>query len=398
MPSDSYRILLSAAFAIGFFSFANSLPAQDNASAAAIAETLHRMTEIKVEDELGYTVPGGDIPLLTQVKHQLRDLFAQALVESGPGVDAKTAKARFLQLLRDAGVEVPGAASPSESPYGRILDVRVEQRPDLQDVILFSPRLSIACGDDSPLYAFEKAGGQWHLAIAVEANGYQEVKGAMGELQFQLSPPDPRGTWFLVYLHDSPWCTSAWNRIDYAVVQPGIEPYSPRQIIQASQGYYQGDDYDPRLQVRANGFRIDFEGSQLLAPDLLIRYHTVNYKLVGGHAIRIPPVAHSPAGFLDEWAQADLTQAARWALQLGANVGRWHSAIHDPKHDWELAFVQPCPGGRKWQLGVNSDRQRVFATVVLTPAGYRLADIGDSRQPGCPGEQAPTAEPATAAK
>jgi hypothetical protein len=383
---------LSIVFAFGFALVTMPLSGQVVSGASGIAQTLRQMRTIKVDDELGYSVPAGDIPLLTQVKHQLRDLFAQTLVESGPGVDAKTAKARFLQRLRDAGVEVPGRASPDESPYGHILDVRVEQRPNLKDVMLFSPRLSIACGDDSPLYAFTRVGGQWRLAIAVEANGYQEVKGAMGDLQFQLSPPDPRGTWFLIYLHDLPWCTSAWNRIDYAAVQPGIEPYSPRHIIQASQGYYQGDD-DLRLQVRANGFRIDFAGSQSLAADLLIRYHTVNYKLVDGHAIRIPPVAHSPAGFLDEWARADVTQAASWSLERGANVGRWHAALHDLKNDWELAFVQPCPGGRRWKLGVNSDREKVFATVVLTPAGYRLADIGDLRQPGCPGEQAPTPEP-----
>jgi hypothetical protein len=127
---------------------------------------------------------------------------------------------------------------------------------------------------------------------------------------------------------------------------------------------------------------------------LLIRYHTVNYQLVDGHAIRVAPVAYSPAGFLDEWAQSDWTQAASWSLERGHNVWRWHSVFHEMKHDMELVFVQPCPGGRKWQLGVNSERQKLFATVILTTAGYRLADIGDARQPGCPGEQAPTAEQA----
>jgi hypothetical protein len=384
---------LSIVFAFGFALLTMPLGGQVVSGASGIAPTLRQMRTIKVDDELGFSVPAADIPLLTQVKHQLRDLFAQTLVESGPGVDAKTVKVRFLQLLRDAGVEVPSRASPDESPYGHILDVRVEQRPDLQDVILFSPRLSIACGDDSPLYAFEKAGGQWRLAIAVEANGYQEVKGAMGELQFRLSPPDARRDWFLVYLHDLPWCTSAWNGIDFAVLRPGGDAYSPKRVFQGSHGYYQGTDYLPNLQVRADGFRIDFEDSQLLDMDLLTRHHTLNYKLVDGRAIRIGPIAHSPAGFLDEWAHSDWAQTISWSLQRGHNVWRWHLALHDLKNDWELAFVQPCPGGRRWQLGVNSDREKVFATVVLTPAGYRLADIGDLRQPGCPGEQAPTPEP-----
>jgi hypothetical protein len=394
MPLRSVYILVFAAFAIGFLSFPGPLPAQDHAAAAA--QTLRRMRAITVEDELGYTVPPDDIPLLTQVKHQLRDLFAQVLANSGPNADADAVKAKVVQQLRDVAVEVPSTWGSDEPPYGHILDIAVEQRDDLPDVIVFSPRLSIACGNDSPLYIFQKTEGQWRLLIAVEANGYHEVKGAMGELQFKLSPPNALGSWFLAYLHQSPWCTSNWNRIDYAVLRPGARPYSPNVVFQASHGYYEGTDYLPGLQVRTNGFRIDFEDSQLLDMDFTTRHHTLNYELADGRATRVPPIAHSPAGFLDEWAHSEWKQAAGWSQVRGREVRRWHKELGDVKSDWQLTFVQSCPGPGKWQLGLDSGQRKMFATVVRTGSGYALADIGAFRPPGCPGEQPPAAEPAPA--
>src|SRR5437763_7564703 len=172
--------------------------AQQDSSPAAIARTLQQMRTLKLVDSIGYEVPPDAIPLLTQVKHQLRDLFLKTLNDSGPGTTATKAKSAFLAQLGAAGIAVPGDSREDEV-YGHIWSINVEQRFGHPDLLIFSPELSIACGNDSPLYVFQKNGGQWRLLIAVESNGYTPEKGALGGLQYELSPPDKQRHWSLVY-------------------------------------------------------------------------------------------------------------------------------------------------------------------------------------------------------
>src|SRR5437764_694212 len=220
MPAPKYKSLFSLIVVICLLP--RSGDAQQDSSPAAIARTLQQMRTLKLVDSIGYEVPPDAIPLLTQVKHQLRDLFLKTLNDSGPGTTATKAKSAFLAQLGAAAV--PGDSREDEV-YGHIWSINVEQRPHHPDLLIFSPELSIACGNDSPLYIFQKNGGQWRLLIAVEANGYTQVKDALGGLQYELSPPDKHGNWFLVYAHYFPWCTSFWNAVSYAVLRPGAGPY-----------------------------------------------------------------------------------------------------------------------------------------------------------------------------
>jgi hypothetical protein len=369
-------------------------PTHQEASSAAVARTLRQMQTIKLEDDLGYTVPPAAIPLLTQVKHQLRDLFLTTVNDLGAGANAQNVKAAVLGRLQTAGVAVPFTNPNDSFPYGSLVELAVEQPPQHPDLLLFSPRLGIACGDDSPLYLFRKSGNRWRLLIAVESNGYEEVKSALGELQYRVSPPDALGNWFLVYAHDSPWCTSNWNGIHYAVLRPGPDPYAPVKVFTGEHGYYRGSDFGITLRAGADSFRLDVDGSYNIYPDRLVRRHTLNYKVSDNQVTRMNPLAHSPGGFVDEWIAMEWSEAVNFSTKPDRDAQVWHEKLHNTNTEKELLFVQLCPGGKKWQVALTlADNAKVIATVAESPTGYLLAGVARTRPPGCAGaDQAPAEE------
>jgi len=361
-----------------------------------IADTLQQLRQIKIELDHETEVPAAAIPLLTRLKHNLLALFQQVLNEGGPGVQAAAARKELRRRLQAAGVGVT-AIDWDNVPegYGVIFNLDVSQPAGHSDLLVFRSQVSSECGEDSSIYVFQKRKTRWDRVIAVESTGYQQVDGALGNLQYQVSPPDADGHWFLVYAHQYPWCVGNWNTIEYRALRPGASPEKPVVVLSRKQGMYRGpvyhDDEWPKLEATRDTFRLDFDASQKLDAGVLVRTHIDRYRIAGNQATRIPPLADSAAGFLDAWAHMPRHEAAQWS-RMTKFPRAGHHMLGSTGLYHEFDFVQPCPGGNKWQIGVNVGEsgpngplQRLVATVVKEGEGYFVTQLGYKRPGGCPG-------------
>ncbi len=361
----------------------------------AAFRAVHALRQVKIEDQIGYDVPPQAIPLLTQLKHQLLHQFQAVLKAGDPALTAATIHQRMLRRLQRAGIRI-GDDSPTG--YGSISKLEVHQPPGHPELLVFLSDVSIACGEDSSLYVFERQKDEWRMVIVIETNGYTQVKDALGDLHYGISPANTQGRWFLVYEHDYPWCTSAWNGIEYWVVRPGKSADHPSVVVTGTEQMYFYDDTLPRLRVGRDGFHLDFNAGYMSDKGPLTWTGVVRYRIEDNRAIRISPLASSPEGFLAEWRNIPWPDAARWSKAGLRATQRWHQMLRSPTLYPEFKFVQPCPDKNRWQIGLSLDpvkegssekSQPMFVTLIKTAQSYSLVQIGPARPPGCPGEAQP---------
>jgi hypothetical protein len=357
-----------------------------------IAGTLQQLRQIEIEFHHENDVPGAAIPLLTRLKHDLLALFQQVLNEGGPVVPAAAAQEELLRRLKVAGVYLKDWDDwKGIVTYGFIHQLDVTQPSGHPDLIVFRSEIYIQCGEDSSVYIFQKKQGRWDMVITVESNGYKQISGGLGDLQYQVSPPDEHGQWFLVYAYENPWCTSNWQAIYFRALRPGATPEKPVVVLAREEEVFR--EAQANLEVTRDSFRLEFVASQRLDFGVLTRTHVARYRIAGNRATRIPPLADSPAGFLDEWSRLPQRKAARWSRILKfPRAG--HHMLGNRKLYHEFDFVQPCPGGNKWQIGVNISRlgsgaplHELFATVVKQDESYFITQLGHTRPKGCPGNR-----------
>lgn len=259
-------------------------PSAFGQSVADIAHTLEQLHQVEIDDELGYDVPVAAIPLIPRLKHQLLHLFEHVLKDGGPDLTATDAQRQMARKLRHAGIQVHDNTF-EDSGYGYIYKVEVKQPAGDHDLLVFRTTIGIACGEDSSLYVFQRLGSTWHKVIAIESNGYKEVKGALDDLHYGVSPPDDQGRWFLVYAHDFPRCISAWNGIEYLAIRPGPTATRPAVLVRRTENMYLDDL--PKLTVERNWFAVKFETGDLTNSGPRMWVRTVQYQIVGERAIRI---------------------------------------------------------------------------------------------------------------
>jgi hypothetical protein len=409
------------------------------AVAAQAARTQAALTNFKT-DGMDTFIPDGAAPLITSLKHQLRDVVLNVLNARSPEpVSPDVAQSIALSSLASQGVKVEqphcnDLATPTgeqEYVYGDIYDVTIRQATSDPDLLVVTTTLGVCCGDDTSLYLVRRQGQHWALILAEEADGYTEVSGALGYFQYYVAEPDKDGQFYVVTAHVTPWCTSNWQELRYQVATPGPEPDHPTVLMAARESVFLGDDTAFVLSGEPYGFCLKFRGEHSLDSGILIRDHIIRYHAEGNQLKRIDPVANSAEDFLDEWIKMPWQDAARWSdPDNGTDLGRWHALLHDNKC-WStdgLSFVQPCDTKvqghaqanlTKWQIGLNISSEDVhcakssvdsresknapaeaetwprltptlFFTITRDP-GFLMKDIGSTRRPGCPGESAPGA-------
>jgi len=356
-----------------------------------IADTLQQLRQVEIEQD--NEVPAAAIPLLTRLKHDLLALFQQVLNEGGPGVQASAAQEELLRRLQAANIQLKGWDDWKARPiYGFIHQLDITQPAGHPDLMVFRSAIFIQCDDDSSIYVFQKRKGHWDMVIAVESNGYKQISGGLGELLYQVSPPDADGRWFLVYAYVNPWCTSNWQTIYFRVLRPGATPKKPVVVLSRKEEIFR--EAGATLEAARDSFRLDFDAGQELDAGVLIRPHVARYRIAGNRATRIPPLAGSAAGFLDEWSHMPWRKAARWS-RIPKFPRAGHHMLGSTSLHHEFDFDQPCPGGNKWQIGVKVSRLdesdlmlgTLVATVVKEGESYFITQLGYKRPGGCPGNR-----------
>ena len=269
----------------------------DGGDAAAVAQTVRSLRRIST-DFLHYDdVPVAARPLLTCLKHQLRDLISSTINAESNGSDTpQQLRTLILTQLRNDGVTMT-AEEPEEDVadennldppyvYGDIFDISIEQPGGHPELLVATTTIGVCCGADTSLYLFKKSGDGWKLTLAQEAGEYEDVSGAHGSFQYEISKPDGNGNFFVATANVNPWCTSNWQSLRYSVMRVGPSAYQPRVLLNASDTIYLGVDQPYNLDVKGNSFSLDFEGESK-NPDELNRRHFLKYRVSLNHVTRV---------------------------------------------------------------------------------------------------------------
>jgi hypothetical protein len=369
---------------------------------ASIHETVAALEAIRSgvqEGDLPYDVPQDARPLLTQLKHQLRDLIVHMLnAPQIQALDADRLTAEVLKELEGEHVPVGENRLPKSQQYGGILDVKITRPKGNRDLLAATVTLQVPCSKgDTALYILKREPAGWQLVMAVESNNYPQVDGVQDHFEYVISPRDQQGDWYVVAAHIPGWCTSCFSVIDYQVLRPGPTPGAPKVLLKRDQDVYRCDDPPYKLALEPAGFRMDYV-ALWLDQEVFSTIQPDRYVVSSDQVTRIPPVAYTPQDFVNAWAQMRWNEALRWSNPARvASLKGWHDRFQ-PGGDKgylfasKLEFVQPCNNPpTKWQIGLTADKfdaksPRLFFTVSLKGDAFNLQGIDEQRPPGCPGE------------
>src|SRR5262249_15096787 len=146
----------------------------------------------------GTTVPPGARPLLTALKHQLRDTITDILNTEPAYLDhlrsSKQLEGYLSKQLRHHGVPLMRDDEEFDDahPYGLVW-TSIERPKGHNNLFAVTTTLGIAYGSDTSLYLYKQEGLRWVLILAMETNDYSEVCSAQESLDFEVSPPDEEG-------------------------------------------------------------------------------------------------------------------------------------------------------------------------------------------------------------
>lgn len=251
----------------------------------SIKQTVSKLREIKTDD-MNPNIPVAAKPLLTLLKHQLRDLISDTInARNNQQQKPQRLRASIINKLKSDGITVKEPKEEvvdedyveTEYVYGDIYNVAIEQPAKHTDLIVATTTLGICCGEDTSFYIFKHNGAQWELVLAQEANDYDEITEAHGRFQYAISPPDNSNNFFVVTANVNPWCTSNWQQIRYAVLRVGSGAYEYKTILSEEDTIYLGNERPQRIAVRADGFTLSFDGES--SPDEGSRWRSLKYRV-----------------------------------------------------------------------------------------------------------------------
>ena len=240
-----------------------------------IKQTVDSLRQFKTDGADG-GIPPAAKPLLTTLKHQLRDAIDSRInsinIQTSPG-ELQGGVLADLKAL-DITVEDPEPTVEENEnndlecgyTYGDIYGITLEHPASREDLLVATTTVGVCCGRDTSLYVFQNDGTRWDLAMAVEANDYDDVSGAQGRFHYGISSPDQLNNFFVVAANVNPWCTSNWQMLRFKVLRPGQTAYEPRVLLSEERLIWLGSGFEDergyRLRLRGNRFSVEFYGEK----------------------------------------------------------------------------------------------------------------------------------------
>jgi len=379
---------------------------QLNGQVSAISETLKSLKAIRLPSEPGRwgEVPEDARKLLTELKHQLRDVLSDAVAsQRGAGADPKQLGGSVLNQLHRGGVEVK--AQNCHQAYGCIVHLGLQQPEGYPDLLVATTVVTAYCARDASLYIFERKGAQYVRVLSLESDDYTQTTGAQNQLRYAiLAPPEPANQWSLVTTYVEAACASPslWRRIQLRVLRPSGIAEQPEVMLRRDEDAKLQDENGYTLVAGGDTFTLAYGGSMILDAGIESRRHVTKYRVTEKGVARVAPLAMLPQDFVDEWIQLPWNDASLWSKSPDpVRIQHWHDRIRSAKSDAvysKLDFVQQCGNGAdNWQValaiilagGGNSLSDDVYFSISKEDASYFVTDIRSIRPRGCPGEAAP---------
>ena len=367
------------------------------------SQTIQELRTIGLPDfEAGQSGPPARVPgLLRILNKQLRTLISNTLNDrSRPGVASER---EVVAELQEAGwKEIP---SYEWNAYGEISQIRFDFRTGYSPgVLVVTTQLWVPCGSTDPdtaIYVFQGRARDWKLVLATDAdfdpNGEREESG----IQYELSPPDANGEWYLAVTQAPPACgpTPAPASLRYEILRPGRTPDEPLILLDRREPLNEKFQPPFRLEVQDDWFAVTKGKERKLdgEPGVSI----ARYQVIGNGMTRMQPPALAPDDFLDEWVQLSWSEAAHLSSQ-SPDLSRWHSTLSALANDsTEIEFVQPCPehgtADKIWLAGLwidrklnpSSENERLYIVVSERHHSMFVDSVNAIRPDGCPGKARP---------
>ena len=335
-----------------------------------IASTVKALRQFKITNE-NADIPLPAKPLLTTLKHQLRDLISQTLNAHGAeqGHMEKVRKTLSAELKRQGVVNeeeiviISGGDNINrEYTYGDVSEIAIRKIYDHPELLAATTTLGVLCGSDTSFYLFRKREQQWDLILAQEANDYEDISGAQGSFRYSISPSDDSGQFFVVASNINPWCSSNWQGIRYQVMRLGATPYQPKVLFKREDTIYLGQGHYGYIFTRSNRFTIEFDAGQRMDTGILVRRHTGTYEVNKDQVRRVTPFANDPESFLDEWFDLPWEEASKWVKpRVSGRLHKWHTRVREDRVGKDsrffTEFLYSPPACRiktgLWQVGVG---------------------------------------------
>lgn len=378
--------------------FAGSVSMAAESAALVEIRTLLAPMRAKPFDVHG---PRGATPVLTDVKHKLRDWIESRLHEFR-NEDEVQAFARELNAeIRSAKLSCDWDAVPREKGCpdrgrpGYLGNIRL----DFGEAFFITTAVGIDCGFDESAYAYSFINGRWRRFWQSETNDYVAARyvplnflGILLSWQDYLNKgADPNVRLLLVLARDPAYCESNWHNVYYRVWQLRIDRPEEKLLLDGGEEAFLGSWVDG--VVNPQDVLIEYP-THTTYTDFLVRPVIRHYVLRGGKLEREAPLALTPRDFADEWMHTDWAVSSQWtsAGVSASSLSRMHRKENFEGGEYTATmYCEKRP--EHWQVGLvwmdldgNTmvDKKHLYFLVRWLPP-YRFSMTGVSDRPwtGC---------------
>jgi hypothetical protein len=367
-------------------------------------QTIQKLRAIDAPNSVDVdTGPPAKVPyLLRQLNQELKALIIQDLNDQSK--HTMPDEEEVLDQLRASGWrELP---SNKWTAYGEIRKIKFDLKVDNQEpaLLIVSTQLWLPCGStdpDSAIYVFRGMSRRWELVLSTDSD-FDPVSGADEDgLQYEISPSDSRGRWFLAVAQLPPSCRGARNVLHYKILRPGANPDNPTVLVEQREVIDLTFRPPFGLTVQDDWFAVTEATERTLGRGTGIRI--LRYAVVGNKVRRIAPLAVYPEDFVDEWARLPWDDVRQWVTESAVgSVKKWHDKLNKVgKDSSEIELVRQCSGSGDsdgtWMIDLAVDSRsdasmedkRVYVEVTKKNNTFFLNNIQESRPAGCSGKALP---------
>jgi hypothetical protein len=322
----------------------------------------------------------GATPVLTAIKHQLRDWIESHLKDFPRAGDERALEQQLHAGLRDAKLLCEGACFNLTSDLGYLDEIRVRRE---REFLVVQTSTGIWCGYDDSAYVYRWESGGWRRIWQAEQNVYTEKQYLPQALYaVHISEPDSHGRRLLLTLGTKPGCSAAFLPVYYRVFQ--IDAGNAKLLLDRAE-LASVSDYPPiKGKATPNEVLLEFTagGTGYGAGHQAVRH----FELRGGKMQQTDPRARNPRDFVEEWLSARWPQSA--PLSESSSLEPWHRKFHreDGMGDFPDPTLRCSKDADLWQVGIqlhDVPGETYYLVRWRQPYRFTMVDIADHPNPDC---------------
>ncbi len=359
-----------------------------DAQASAIATTIG---DLRKYGQQGASVPAEVQPLLTRLKSEIRALVLNELSKAprDTALDLKAIRQSVITHLSNVNVIVgqvpavqnggaaggaPGTAPPAylRPDFGHIEELSLTVAARNPAVVRLLVRLGIPCGSDTSLTGLIKTNDSWTASFILERNNYPTIIQALGNLVYDISPPDENGVFTVVSTNAALSCQEQSSILELSAisVDPGrgkvlelFDANNPERL--------QKNVVTPKTDILAgfNDFEIKLRVGKFLNRAQPDRLRTLRFEVIDATLLQTAPSMKTTniTDFIDDWASLPWPIAQKWVKGVAVSLIECrHSIINvaglSASPPSVIGLPQRC--GEKSFLAVEIPSKGIFFITV----------------------------------